>query len=503
MSSIFARRVRAGVIAMAMTATTATVTAFAACPLPDDRIPLHEFPPSDTYLGEPGGLFPNGLNTPPEAHRALGLRLASQIAPLGVGGLKLGDPGYNPDDAWIVLLTVGFSNTTHESAVFERDQDINLQRNARVVVLNGAQGTQSAAKIKDSNAEYWGLVSSRLAANALTHEQVQAVWLKETNYSSPRQGCFGDATGFAATLRDDLREVVTLLKQKFINLKIVYLSSRISAEYMPVNSSNPEPDAYESGFSVKWLIADQINGNGLNTDDTVGAVVAPWLTWGPYLWANSSWARSDGLVWNLDDFERDFTHPSAQGEKKVADQLGSFLASEETAISWYLSKSDTTLTWRDAVNDAYVKASTPDSNNGTSSDLRVGDNDTNRFYLRFDLRGIDRNRILRAKLSLRGRTSSPPVEIYTIQEGARWNEATITWNNAPAPTGSVIQTTGQISANGTVSADVTSFVKSDADGLVTLVGKTTGATGIFASRDTDPVTGQVGEPPRLVLTLKK
>ena len=51
-----------------------------------------------------------------------------------------------------------------------------------------------------------------------------------------------------------------MLKNKFPNLKLVYLSDRIYAGYATTNL-NPEPFAWYTGWCVKQLIADQIDGD--------------------------------------------------------------------------------------------------------------------------------------------------------------------------------------------------------------------------------------------------
>ena len=77
------------------------------------------------------------------------------------------------------------------------------------------------------------------------------------------------------------------------------------------------------------LIADQIAGDlDLNPDPTEGSVVAPWLLWGPYLWADGTTPRSDGLRWNREDLETDGVHPAESGEAKVAALLGDFFGHE-------------------------------------------------------------------------------------------------------------------------------------------------------------------------------
>jgi hypothetical protein len=100
---------------------------------------------------------------------------------------------------------------------------------------------------------------------------------------------------------------------------------------------NPEPYAYESGFSVRWVIERQLAGAPeLNPDPALGPVESPWLAWGPYLWADGLTARADGLVWECADFQNDGTHPSASGRDKVADQLLRFFERDPSARPWFL-----------------------------------------------------------------------------------------------------------------------------------------------------------------------
>ena len=108
---------------------------------------------------------------------------------------------------------------------------------------------------------------------------------------------------------------------------MIYLSSRIYAGYASANL-HPEPYAYQSGFSVKWLIEDYINGN-LPED-------VPWLAWGPYLWADGTTPRSDGLIWECDDVIGDGTHPGDSGREKVAQLWLQFFKSNSTTRTWFL-----------------------------------------------------------------------------------------------------------------------------------------------------------------------
>jgi lysophospholipase L1-like esterase len=62
--------------------------------------------------------------------------------------------------------------------------------------------------------------------------------------------------------------------------------------------------------------------------------MAPWIAWGPYLWADGVEPRSDGLVWLCEDVNpNDGIHPSQSGETKVADMLVEFFT-ESRFTGW-------------------------------------------------------------------------------------------------------------------------------------------------------------------------
>lgn len=142
----------------------------------------------------------------------------------------------------------------------------------------------------------------------------------------------------ALRLKGEFATIARILKNRFPNVKIAYYSSRIYAGYATTNL-NPEPFAYQSGFAVKWLIEDQINGSpDLNFDSAHGAVQAPWLAWGPYLWADGTTPRSDGLTWGCADLQSDGTHPAPNGAReKVANMLLNFFKTDSTAWRWFVN----------------------------------------------------------------------------------------------------------------------------------------------------------------------
>lgn len=287
-------------------------------------VPLTEL--SGMYNGFPGGLYPGGLNIPPTAHDSAGSAIALSFLPLDSFGVV------NPITGVWVLLSVGMSNTTQEFTQFITDIAGDTTLNPKLRVVDGAQGGQTAARIKYDTAAFWSVVMSRLATRGLSAKQVQAIWLKEAN-AGPTQ----EFPTASTILRNDLMEDIRVAARKFPNLKQIFLSSRIYAGYAST-TLNPEPYAYESGFAVRWVIEAQIVGNdSLNFIPDSGTVNAPWLGWGPYLWGDGMTPRvSDGLQWLCDDFNTDGTHPGATGRQKVSALLESFFRSSPHSIPWFL-----------------------------------------------------------------------------------------------------------------------------------------------------------------------
>ncbi len=276
------------------------------------------------YRGYMGGLYPDGLNALPASHLDAGLRAAGEIIPRDTAGR------IDPIAGNIVLLSVGMSNTTQEYSLFKTLADTFARKNPRLVVIDGAQGGQTAALIADPTANYWTVIDGRLRSAGLSSQQVGAIWLKEAN-ASPTNGF----PAYAQDLQRDLATIIRALPQRYPNLKIVYLSSRIYGGWA-TSTLNPEMYAYEGGLSVKWLVEQQIAGDtSLAFEGTNRR--APWLAWGPYLWANGLHPRlADGLIWEQGDFVSDGTHPSATGRLKVAGMLLDFLKSDSTARGWFL-----------------------------------------------------------------------------------------------------------------------------------------------------------------------
>ena len=277
-----------------------------------------------TYKGEEGGLYPGGVNTPPPAHLKLGMEAARQIVPRNAQGRVA-------EDGKVVLLSIGMSNTTMEFQVFVKRAAEDKTLNPHLVPVDGAQGGQGADVTAIPHARFWNVVEERLAAAHVTPAQVQAVWIKQAYFGPWRQ-----FPGEPRKMQGLLVATLHNLHGRFQNLKIAYMSSRIYAGYA-IAALNPEPHAYESAFAIKWIIKDQMAGNPeVNCDPAKGPVRAPWVAWGPYLWADGVKGRKDGLVYLRDDVTTtDRTHPSLSGREKVVKLLMDFFKNDPTSRPWF------------------------------------------------------------------------------------------------------------------------------------------------------------------------
>jgi hypothetical protein len=348
---------------------------------------LTDYPPGYLYLGLYPGFLYDGANAPPADHDAAGRSFAAQVQPRDTAGQICTTPGAG---CRIVFLSIGFSNNTiefcggqgiggdpespsatacplpvaqppyiqPESFIAKTLGDPAVDH-AAVVPVDGAMG---GATYDDwdptvsGSAQYDRVLNQILLPSGLSAAQVQAIWIKDGE-SHPTVSL---ATGSAGNPPDaivaerHLGNILRSLKTFYPSLQEVFISPRIYGGYAntasPPNLLNPEPFAYEIAFAIKWLVASQItqvrggapDPNAGDLDYRSGTI--PWVAWGPYLWANGTAPRSDGLVWLNSDFRfprgdgtgDECTHPSVHAEDKVAGMLLGFMKTSPFT-PWFLA----------------------------------------------------------------------------------------------------------------------------------------------------------------------
>lgn len=312
-------------VATAQPLCTATSTGF---------IPLNDLK-TGTFNGWTGGLYPNGSDYMPPAHKIAGMNIAAtQIIPRDASG--------NPDNinGKIVWLSIGMSNTTAETQQFIPLANAYPNKNPKLVFVDGAVGGMTASIIStmtNSNySTYWNTVISRLANTGVTANQVQIIWYKEANVANSTP-----ILNYYDSMVVQTKRIMNIIKQRFPNARLCYMASRISARYAS-SSLNPEPYAYYTGWAIKKVIEDQIIGDSKLKYSGFDAN-SPWLSWGIYLWSDGSIPQitNPNVFWTCSsDFQNDGTHPSIPvGASKVANLLLTFYKNDTISCPWFFNNS--------------------------------------------------------------------------------------------------------------------------------------------------------------------
>jgi hypothetical protein len=240
-------------------------------------------------------------------------------------------------------------------------------------------------------------VADDLRRNGLSEAQVQAVFFKSaTGFPEcdlQHLFCSAEVLPDAYVIEQHLGNILRYLKcctldshhqstgnKRYPHLQQVFLTTRIYGGYANLAAQqqqnprvclNPEPFSYEAAFAVQRAIVAQINQDaGMQFTDPYSGTVAyksdgtgnaPWVDWGPYLWADgTNKSPSSQLAWcdstttqnpncfgnpgdvrygDLDDatFWGDHTHPTYKGVEKVANQLVKFIQGTLPAPQTYIS----------------------------------------------------------------------------------------------------------------------------------------------------------------------
>ncbi len=315
-------------------------------------VPLIDFKPGNLYLGKYQGFLYPGSNEMPAAHATDGMKFLSRVLPLDTSGRpsaqgKIVVLGFGMSN-WTLGLcqlnptTTGSSGTirtwvqacTPNSFLGQAYQNVGVDKQHLVIVDCAISGHTTRAWVNDAYGSYSNCRDNWLTPFGLSEAQVQVIlWEDADAYPapsgykslSPSTVCSPSSKVDACHYENLMGQVIRYWKSRYPNLKQAFLHCRVYGVYARTQL-NPEPYAYEYGFATKWLIEAQINqvatGKVDATSGDLSYQSAPWLAWGPYLWASGQIPRSDGLTWTLQDFRFDGTHPSPSGVEKIAGVVG-------------------------------------------------------------------------------------------------------------------------------------------------------------------------------------
>lgn len=308
--------------------------------------PINEL--TTTYFGL-SGYFYDHSNTPPPEHDSLGAIYAAAIEPLSVTGAPL-EPSLG---GRVVFLSMGYSNTSGKfcqrgivdgvscnpwsfEGKWKTSSQLNQPANG-LQVFNGATKGGTTAKWDDPADPDYGIVYDALTAYGLSPLQVQVVYA-ELALANPTIGL--------PNFNSDMYNLVRMggaqmraMKVRYPNVRQAFISPRDYAGYSKGTLSR-EPFAYESAFAAKWLVQAQLTQIATGVIDTLAGdlslAVAPWLTWGPYLWASGT-PRADGLFWLPTNYDaKDGVHFSTSGETKAAGLMIDFFSLSPYSRCWFV-----------------------------------------------------------------------------------------------------------------------------------------------------------------------
>lgn len=259
---------------------------------PIEHSPIPPFSPisvRDSFpvpLLDSGGLYGGGSNEPPAEHLAAGLAAAASV----------------PDSA-ALFVPLGMSTTLHIWEEWNR-----VSTPALMYSPGTACGGCTADMWDRPRGPGWRTAIENLSLKGYTGADVDVVWMNVL------------ASQTTAPTVQDLEEILVQVRSHYPNAKQMFVSSYPYGGYRVKGSA--EPGAWEAGLATKQFILAHLGERD------------PWIGWGPYLWANGSEPRSDGLVWLREDYRNDGLHLSDQGLSKAADILDAWFRTSPLT-NWY------------------------------------------------------------------------------------------------------------------------------------------------------------------------
>jgi len=280
------------------------------------------------YRGFTGGKYTNG-NSRGSIQLGRAIIQAQKIKALDTSGIE------NAKTGKIVFAAIGASNPATEFNSFKTFCDTFRVINPKLKLFNTCIGGTGIQKMNESTDNYWIQASKKLQDSGLSVKQVQVVWLEQEHTQNADTSFPGAPLG----LLGDYQKLLSVILQKFPNVKIVYLNQRAYAGYLDVTpgvigKGLHFPRDYYNGWTIKWLIEKQLNNEiGFRFS---GTPEIPFIDWASSFWADGKNLRGDGLFYDCaTDFGGDGLHLSALGEKKAGNNLFNYYKTDTISKYWF------------------------------------------------------------------------------------------------------------------------------------------------------------------------
>lgn len=207
-----------------------------------------------------------------------------------------------------VMAGMGMSNAKQEFQAFMDKYRAKYGRSRPVTTVNLGTGNWDLTAMVHDSEKYWDLVHETMAKKKTSPERIEIVVFKNSvrHQDKPYPD---DVWEYLEFMEDHLANMTSHLP----NLKMLFVLSAVYSGYASVSAPRHEPWAFREGLAVDEFVRDHWN------------MTEPWITWGPYYWANGLEPRDDGLTWKCTDFmAKDGVHPGTGAKVKTADMLMRF-----------------------------------------------------------------------------------------------------------------------------------------------------------------------------------
>lgn len=285
-----------------------------------------------TYEGYAGGLYPDNSNSIPVVHLDSGIARANRFMPLNWNGDV--DTVYGK----VGLLALGNVNAQKSFNRFYSDFSDAGYFDSCVRLINGCLDAYDLRDmINPAIDSYWKDVFDEIQAEGLKKKQIQAVWVMAPSFDDT----VTSTTAYIDSIASAYVQLARAIKTELPNVQLLFISGMPYGGYVDTLSFHAgavsEPANYLMDFAIKEAISAQINGDTL-LQCYGDSAVAPWMCWGPNLWADGETLRAyDNLRWICpDDFdaEEDGSILVGSGLSKISSRLFDYFTTSPLTTPW-------------------------------------------------------------------------------------------------------------------------------------------------------------------------
>ncbi|MFZ5424520.1 MAG: hypothetical protein ACOZAO_01850 [Patescibacteria group bacterium] len=247
-----------------------------------------------------GGLYPNSQNKYSVEHEALGLMVANEV---------------RENESNFGMLAIGGDSASKIFTHFIPLLATDLSVNSKLHVINGAYANSTILSWASSeNTAVWDNAVKHVYDAGISPADVSILWIQMEPDPFLLQTV--EFPKNITLYSENLSKIMSTALENFPSIELVYVTSSYR-NYSYDKNVLSEPAFFETGYGVKSFVANNLH----NT--------SPWVSWGPYLWSNSS-------DWSAANLDTDCISLSNKGAAILSETLVSFFKADKVSSLWFL-----------------------------------------------------------------------------------------------------------------------------------------------------------------------